>query len=257
MISSVQNARVKALVQLQKKRKLREEQGVFIVEGIRMFREVPSSRLCKVYVTQKCLDQYPDDFAQYNNQLELVSEDVFAKISETKSPQGILCVVQRNTTTIADIMSCDHKLILVLESLQDPGNVGTIIRSSEAAGVTGIILTKDCVDIYQAKTIRSTMGSIFRVPCVYMEDMDHILAVMSAHNVCTYAAHLQGEKWHDEACYTKECAFLIGNEGNGLLESTAMRADEKIKIPMAGEVESLNAAIAATLLMFEAFRQRR
>lgn len=257
MITSTNNVKVKNLVQLQKKKKLRDEQGVFIVEGIRMFREIPVSDMLEIYATEKFYNANIDAFKGVVKTVEMVTDEVFSKISETKTPQGILCVVKRHSYTLNDLMGDNNKLLVVLESVQDPGNVGTIIRAGEAAGATGFILTKDCADIYQSKTIRSTMGSIFRKKCVYVDEIVDTLQVLKANGVETYAAHLDGKAWHNEIKYNKDTAFLIGNEGNGLSDTATDMADTKIKIPMAGEVESLNAAIAATLLMYEAFNQRR
>ena len=141
--------------------------------------------------------------------------------------------------------------------LQDPGNMGTIVRTAEGAGVTGVIMSRDCVDIYNPKTIRSTMGSIYRMPFYYAEDILKAIRKIKDAGIKVYAAHLDGEKSYDEEDYAFSCAFLIGNEGNGLREETSKMADHYIIIPMSGEVESLNAAIAASVLMFEVKRQRR
>lgn len=145
----------------------------------------------------------------------------------------------------------------MLDNLQDPGNMGTIVRTAEGAGVTGVIMSRDCVDIYNPKTIRSTMGSIYRMPFYYAEDILKAIRKIKDAGIKVYAAHLDGEKSYDEEDYAFSCAFLIGNEGNGLREETSKMADHYIIIPMSGEVESLNAAIAASVLMFEVKRQRR
>ena len=123
--------------------------------------------------------------------------------------------------------------------------------------VNGIILSKDCVDIYNPKTIRSTMGAIYRMPFVYVEDVISVIGQMKEKGISVYAAHLDGKQSYDKENYQKGTAFLIGNEGNGLREEVAKEADIWVQIPMAGEVESLNAAIAAAVLMFEVSRQRR
>ena len=151
----------------------------------------------------------------------------------------------------------EHPLFLVLEDLQDPGNMGTIFRTAEGAGVDGIFMSTNCVDIYNPKVIRSTMGSVYRVPFVYVEDLPAVLDSLKDYGITAYAAHLEGKNRYDQECYRKGTAFLIGNEGNGLREEVAERADIRIRIPMEGQVESLNAAIAAAVLMFEAGRQRR
>ena len=146
--------------------------------------------------------------------------------------------------------------LMILEDLQDPGNMGTILRTAEGAGVTGIILSKNCVDLYNPKVIRSTMGSIYRMP-VMQADLLEILPVLKENKIQTYAAHLKGKNWYHEEDYTEGTAFLIGNEGNGLSDELSDSADCLIKIPMEGKVESLNAAMAAGILMYETARQRR
>lgn len=257
MITSTSNPKVKYLVQLQKKRKLREEKGVFLVEGIRMFREVPTELIEEVYASEQFYEKNKALLQGMESKLELLSGTVFQKVSETMTPQGILCVVKRKKYELSELINEENAHILVLEDLQDPGNVGTILRTAEAAGVTGIIMSKATADLYQAKTIRSTMGSIFRMPCVCVEDLGATIKELKNHNFFTFAAHLSGEKWYNEVTYKGKIAFLIGNEGNGLKDETAALADTWIRIPMEGEVESLNAAVAATILMYEAYRQRR
>lgn len=271
MITSTNNTRIKEIVQLQKKRKLRDTEGVFVVEGIRMFREIPTQQLVEIFVTETFYDENKELFIEIENQykqiksdkeqsfteiLKFVSTDVFLKISETKSPQGILCIVRRRKCQLVDILEQDEKRIMVLETVQDPGNVGTIIRTAEAAGVTGIILSKDCADIYQSKTIRSTMGAIFRMQCVYVESLQETLNEMKTQGITLYGTHLEGAKWHNKVTYAKDTAVLIGNEGNGLTKTITDMVDVKIKIPMAGEVESLNAGIAASIVMYEVYLQK-
>ena len=118
-------------------------------------------------------------------------------------------------------------------------------------------MNKGCVDIYNPKTIRSTMGSVYRVPFIYTEDLEEDINKLKAHNIPVFAAHLKGVQMYDEPDYAGGCAFLIGNEGNGLTDETANLADNYIRIPMEGRVESLNAGVAASLLAYEAYRQRR
>ena len=132
-----------------------------------------------------------------------------------------------------------------------------MVRSGEGAGTTGIIMNKTTVDIFNTKTIRSTMGSIYRMPFVIVDDLQEVIKELKEKKVNLFAAHLKGIQSYDEKDYTKACGFFIGNEGNGLSDEIANLADDYIKIPMQGKVESLNAAISATLLMYEANRQRR
>ena len=145
---------------------------------------------------------------------------------------------------------------LVLESIQDPGNLGTIVRTAEAADVTGIIIGGDSCDIYNPKVVRSTMGTIFRVPFVYVDDPAKAVDRLKEHGIVVYGAHLDGCDPY-AGKLKRNNAFLIGNEGNGLTDELSSKADRLLRIPMAGQVESLNAAISATLLAYEAYRQRR
>ena len=259
MITSTSNARVKELVQLQKKSKVRNEQGVFLVEGVKMYQEIPQEQLVKVYVSETFADKQKEEINRLKDRrkLEYLSDHVFQYVSDTKTPQGILCVVRQSTYCLEDILEAEDAHLLVLDNLQDPGNLGTILRTAEGAGVTGSIISKESVDIYNPKVIRSTMGSIYRVPFVYVEDLKEAIAKVKAHGIFTYAAHLDGKNSYDKEDYTKKTAFLIGNEGNGLRKEIADLADTWIRIPMQGQVESLNAAIATSVLMFETARQRR
>ena len=156
-----------------------------------------------------------------------------------------------------DILQGENPLVVILEDLQDPGNAGTIFRTGEGAGVSGIFLTKTSVDVTNPKVIRSTMGSIYRIPFLYVEDVVSLKHILKQKNIHTFAAHLQGKNSYDREDYQKGSAFFIGNEGKGLTEKAASAADCLIRIPMCGQVESLNAAMAAGILMYEAARQRR
>ena len=186
---------------------------------------------------------------------------MYNHMSDTKTPQGIMAVVKMKRYTLSDVLGKDRKgsapLVLCVENLQDPGNLGTIIRMGEAAGATGVVISSNSVDIYNPKTIRSTMGSIFRVPYVIAGSFTDTLGQLQKEGVKLYAAHLKGSSDYTHIDYTGGTAFLIGNEGNGLTSQAVSAADCLVKIPMSGEVESLNAAIACTVLAFEAARQRR
>lgn len=141
---------------------------------------------------------------------------MFAYVSDTKTPQGILAIVKRLNYTMNDLMQVKNQKaphLVVLDNLQDPGNLGTIFRTAEAAGVTGILLSKDCVDVYNPKVIRSTMGAVFRMPFLYVEDLPEKIKELQKERIKTYAAHLRGENAYDEEDYTTGCAFLIGMRG--------------------------------------------
>ena len=188
---------------------------------------------------------------------EVVTEEQMKKLTDTVTPQGILCVVRQPSYTLEDIINHPgHRLIMILEDIQDPGNLGTIFRTAEGAGASGIIMTKGCADLFNPKVVRSTMGSIYRVPFFVTDDIEQTISLVKNAQIEVFAAHLKGEHFYDEIEY-KDAAFLIGNEGRGLKDSTASLADTYIKIPMSGELESLNASMAAGILMYEHNRQIR
>lgn len=257
MITSTSNAQVKRLLQLQKKGKVRDGEEVFLVEGLRMFLEVPVNRVQKVYVSESLYNKKKQELNLDRFSTEILSDAVFQYVSDTKTPQGILCIVQQEKYDIEKLLDLENPHFIVLDNLQDPGNLGTIVRTAEGAGVNAVFLSRESVDIYNPKTIRSTMGSIYRMPVIYVEDLLELLDLFKKKGIITYAAHLDGEKAYDKENYQTGTAILIGNEGNGLREEIAKQADVKVQIPMQGQVESLNAAIAASILMFEVYRQRR
>ena len=257
MITSVNNGQVKNIIQLNQKTKARREQGLFVAEGRKMFGEAPADWIEKVYVSET-LTSDPALMEQVEKlPYDIVADSVFRQMSDTQTPQGILTVLRRPSYTLEDILGGKNPLVMVLEDLQDPGNAGTILRTGEGAGVSGVLITRTCVDITNPKVIRSTMGSVYRIPFLYVESVVSLTQELKKHNIRTFAAHLKGRNSYDQESYTGGTAFLIGNEGKGLTEEAANSADCLIRIPMCGKVESLNAAMASGILMYEAARQRR
>ncbi len=171
MITSIANPQVKELLQLQKKSKVRNEKGVFIVEGVKMFQEAPRDRIEKVYLSESFEKKRGKEMDLSGLPVEALSDKVFSHVSDTKTPQGILCLVKQKKVDLSEMLEKTTPFLMVLDNLQDPGNLGTIVRTAEGAGVTGIIMSRDTVDIYNPKTIRSTMGSVYRMPFFYVEDI--------------------------------------------------------------------------------------
>lgn len=274
------NAKIKEIQKLTEKSKARREAGLFVIEGPRMFIETPLEWIEEIYVTQRFLDNadsglsastagsVENSHSDYSTSIrasemitwmnhEVVTEEQMKKLTDTVTPQGILCVVRQPSYTMEDIINHPgHRLIMILEDIQDPGNLGTIFRTAEGAGASGIIMTKGCADLFNPKVVRSTMGSIYRVPFFVTDDIEQTISLVKNAQIEVFAAHLKGEHFYDEIEY-KDAAFLIGNEGRGLKDSTASLADTYIKIPMSGELESLNASMAAGILMYEHNRQIR
>ena len=249
------NKRIKRIQALQRSAKDRREEDVFIAEGVRMYKEAPPELLTEVYLNGACHHEQIVNEVPGCEYFE-VDSATFSKISDTQTPQGVLMVLKRPHYTLEDVTNGDAPLILILENLQDPGNLGTILRVGEAAGVTGFIMSKGTVDIFNPKVVRSTMGSIFRMPFTYVDDIEQVTKDIKARGITTYAAHLEGSEIYTDYDYKKPTAFMIGNEGNGLTDEITALADKKLFIPMEGSVESLNAGIAAAVLSYEAHRQR-
>ena len=256
-IVSLTNPRVKNWAQL-KSRKGRNKQGKFIVEGIHLVKEALRSGVpveCVVYSMERGL---PDEIPRNADGLEwiAVSEEVLAKCTDTITPQPVFAVVRKLPWDFNLLFESEQPLIVALDAVQDPGNVGTIIRSAEAAGATAVLLGEGTVDPYNSKTVRATMGSIFRMPLFEcsLPDMLSRVSGTSAQIIGTGLA--DGWKNCYEADLTRGVWIIVGNEGRGITDEVAPYVDTWVKIPMQGKVESLNAAMAATVLLFEAMRQR-
>ena len=247
MITSASNAKVHRIRDLLEKSKVRRSMNAFVVEGIRMFREIPKDELIETYVSMSFHNSHP------SIEGELVSDEVFAKLSDTRTPQGVLAVVRRRFWSLDNIISSMRTggILILLESLQDPGNLGTVLRTGEGAGISGIIMDTQTADIYSPKVTRSTMGSIFRVPFLYVDNLKETALFLRKAGTVLYAADMRAKRSYSEIDYPSKCAFIIGNEGRGLSDEMRSSADELVKIPMCGRVESLNAAVSAALLMYD------
>lgn len=244
-----------------KKKKERDEAGVYVVEGRRMFAEAPEEEIKEVYVSESFMKQFGQEPGIADKLkgagYEVLSDDLFRYVSDTQTPQGVMCIMARRSCSLKEVMSGEMPFLLFIEELQDPGNLGTMIRAGEGAGITGVVLSEDSVDIYNPKTIRSTMGSVFRIPFCYVPDIRAAVNEAKEAGLAVYAAHLKGERSYDEPDYRRGCGIIIGNEGAGISDRVSEAASELIRIPMKGRVESLNAAVAATVIMYEVARQRR
>lgn len=256
MITSVSNPAVKDVALWQTKAKARRESGFFVVEGLRLVREAAPEDVVRAYATEEFAASEEGKALCERLAAEPVSDSVMARMSDTKTPQGILAVVRQKKWRLEDLTAAPAPL-LVLEHVQDPGNVGTLFRTAEAAGAAGILMDAETADPWQPKVVRGTMGAIFRLPFAVSEDLPEALLELKARGMTLYAAHLEGSREYDTVSYPPRAAFLLGNEGSGLSERITALADERIRIPMAGRTESLNVSTAGAVLLYEHFRQRR
>ncbi len=261
-ITSASNSRVKRLVLLRQKAKERRQTQSFVIEGERLVLDAPAEYLEEVYITRGAMEKAGERLAPLTGKLTLLSDEAMAKASDTMSPQGILAVARQPQYSEEDLLGAYGReekkmpLLLILEDIQDPGNLGTMFRTAEAAGATGILMSRGTVDVFNPKTVRSTMSSIFRIPFVVEEDFHGALRRLQERGIRLFAACLDGSRSYERADCRRACGFLIGNEGNGLTKETIRIANERIHIPMEGRIESLNAAMSAGILLYEAARQR-
>lgn len=260
MISSTANTRVKNIAVLQKKGKERRRQGLFVIEGRKLFEEVlrdAPDAIHEVYVTEAFFDSPAHRKLLGTVSYETVTDNVMKAMAETMEPQGVLATVRIPQYDKTALSEKKDAVWIALEDLRDPGNLGTVLRTAEAAGVTGVLLSDSSVDMYNPKVVRSTMGAIFRVPHFYVSDFLEELDRWKEAGATLYAAHLQGTRYYDEPEYDGCSVILIGNEANGLSDAAAQKANCLVKIPMEGKAESLNAAVATSLFVYEAYRKRR
>ena len=249
-ITARKNPLLQQVRKLVSSRKERESTGLFVADGTKLLAE--AVKWWPGLETVILSDGVEADVPSHVRVVS-VPKDVMESISPMRSPQGALFLCRLPEKTPFQ----PQKGMLILDGIQDPGNLGTIVRTAEAAGVSAVFLNRESVDLYNPKTIRSTMGSIYRMPVIYVENLVELLQKFKKKGVQSYAAHLEGRNAYDAENYTTGTAILIGNEGNGLSQEVADQADIRVRIPMEGKVESLNAAIAASVLMFEVYRQRR
>ena len=258
-ITSVSNSKIKFVNSLQQKN-VRLKENLFLCEGLRLCETAIDSRfeIQTAFVTRKMLDDSRGKslVEKLNDRICFeVSEQVFRKISETDNPQGILFVMKIPSQRIDSKKILDRKnaLIVCLDRIQDPGNLGTILRTSLAVGVDGIFLIDGSVDIYSGKAIRSSMGAIFRLPNIVNISRDEFLKITNGRNVFATSANAS-EKYFD-VDFSNETILVFGNEANGI-DSQILDRSKKISIPMKNSVESLNVAVSASIILYEVSRQR-
>ncbi|MEA2022390.1 MAG: RNA methyltransferase [Candidatus Caldatribacteriota bacterium] len=249
------NNSIYKLVKTLSQKKVRESNGLFLMEGTRLLEEAISRGVkIKYLVIDETIENVPE--ITQDCQVLRLPNNLFKKISNTVSPQGIIAVAEQIGISLADIILNENPLVVVLNGIQDPGNLGTIIRTSAAAGATAVLLTKGTVDLYNPKVIRSTMGSLFQVPIINGLDDNEVVEWLSHHSINIMVADLDGEEDYYSANLKKPLALVIGNENKGPNDIWKKAAYRKIKISIPGFAESLNASVAAGIIIYDVIRQR-
>lgn len=239
-----------------KERKNRIKEGKYIIEGFRLIEEAFKAGIVVEYImiSSGCEDKFDEYIGKYRKDFEklfVLNSGLFSQLTSTETPQGAIAVVKDNPI-------CNEikgEFYLLCDKVQDPGNLGTIIRTAHAAGVDGVILTKGTVDIYNDKAIRSTMGSIFYMPIIYDDENYTFIKKLKNNGFSLVATSLQESKDFFEENLEGKIILSVGNEGNGISEDVFKLANKKVKIPMPGGAESLNVAIATSIILFEKVRQ--
>lgn len=256
-ITSKDNEFIKHVKKL-KEKKYRDEYGEFIIEGIKMIEEaiIEKMPIKDIVVCEDCKEQgvFSSEFlytiAKYD--LIYVNEKIFNLMTDVSNPQGVLAIIAKPEKK-EDEINYKENLFLILDNIQDPGNMGTILRTADSINLKQIIVSKGSADIYNPKVVRSTMGAIYRVNIIESNDLSKTIKELKKHKIKIYGTDLKTENSIYDVNYQKS-AIIIGNEANGISNEILELVDEKIKIPMKGKTESLNAAVATGIILYEAIK---
>ena len=262
VISNKDNEIIKNIRKL-KEKKYRDSENRYIIEGIKLIKEAIEQKanieqivVCDEYVNDCNLGKDTlYEIAKYK--LVYVTRKVFEQLTDVKTPQGILAVIEKKTLIDEKVKEIDYTqdIIIALDDLQDPGNLGTVLRTVDSANLKQIILSKNCADPYNPKVVRSTMGAIFRVNIIQVDNLKEELQKLKKHNFNIMVTSLEGKKNIFEVEYNKK-VVVIGNEANGVSKEVQAIADEKVIIPMLGKTESLNASVATGVIVYEYVRRK-
>lgn len=255
VITSLTNSRVKRLVLLQQKSAERLREGVFVVEGVRELERCSDAGLeiTEVYYCPAILPQLP---AVECGALYEVTQPVYEKIAYRGGTEGVMGIVKTRHLSLDDLQLGEAPLIVVLESVEKPGNLGAVLRSADAAGVDAVIVCDPLTDLYNPNLVRSSTGAVFSVPCVACTS-DECIAFLKQRGITILTAQLQDSELYYDTDMKRATAIVMGTEATGLTNAWREAADAHIRIPMLGIVDSLNVSVSAAILMYEAVKQRQ
>ncbi|XOQ44202.1 MAG: 23S rRNA (Uridine(2479)-2'-O)-methyltransferase [Clostridium sp.] len=261
MIVSRSNETIKKAVRLSNSAQYRTECGLYFLEGARLCADAAYSGV--VIQTLMYTEHAAEKYEQYlrpvmekAQEIYLVGPQAAKALSCTKTPQGIFCICQMPHKTAKESNITAPGAYLALENLQDPANMGTILRTAEALGVSGIILGGSCCDIYSPKVLRASMGAVFRLPFFIVKDLPNFLSGLNRRGFVTAAAVPDSSAQPITTIHLRQCVMVVGNEGNGLTQETRNACSTEVTIPMLGRAESLNASAAAAILIWEMMKEQ-
>ena len=256
-ITSAQNPFIKSLVLLQEKSKARKQSGTFLIEGIREIElaikgnyEIETILIC-FEVIEKSFN--PSIFKSFNS-IE-ISKEVYQKLAYRDTTEGIIAVAKTKSHQLLDLQLPENPLILVMESIEKPGNIGAMLRTCDAANVDAVIIANPKTDLYNPNMVRSSVGCLFTNQ-IATASTEETIAFLEQNNINFYSATLQNSTSYHTQNFTKPTALVVGTEATGLTEPWREKATQNIIIPMQGEIDSMNVSVAAAILLFEAKRQR-
>ena len=235
-------------------KKYRDREGKYLIEGFNLLQEVPKEDLCRVIFREDAADSLPAGLA--DTEAYVMDGKLFDRLAQTETSQGVLAQVRRRTWSMEALAArtSQNSNFVVLDRLQDPGNIGTIIRTAEGAGYAAVLAVKGTADVYSPKAIRAAAGSVFRIPIVHVEDNRELKRLAAGLGKKLVVTSLDTDTLYFDADLSGGIALVIGNEGSGVSRGLMEMADVRVRIPMEGSLESLNAAVAAGILMYEAQR---
>lgn len=257
-ITSVQNPFIKSLIQLQEKAKIRKQTGTFLIEGKREIElalkgkyELETVLFLPEIISEEQINKLT------NQQLNIIeiSKEVYQKIAYRDSTEGIIAVAKSKSLQLSDLKLKENPLILVLESIEKPGNIGAMLRTADAANIDAVIIANPKSDIYNPNNIRSSVGCVFTNQ-IAVCTTDEAIAFLKENDIATYSATLQNSNEYHKESYTSATALVVGTEATGVSQTFRDNSTQNIIIPMQGEIDSMNVSVAAAILIFEAKRQR-
>lgn len=258
-ITSLQNSAIKNIVKLGKNRE-RQQQGLFVIEGARELSLALRAgyEVEPVYVCRDMFEKtkYPDVLNSVpNNLIFNISHEVFQKIAYRESSDGIVAISKPKNHTLAHLKLSDNPFIIILESVEKPGNLGAILRTADASAVDAVVICNPSTDLYNPNVVRSSVGGLFTVQTAICTS-DEAINWLNDKQITSYAAELEAADFYQDVDFTSPSAIVMGTEADGLTDMWLNNANRRIKIPMRGEIDSLNVSVSTAVLTFEAMRQR-
>ena len=258
-ITSLQNPKVKNILLLQEKSRERKKQGLFIVEGEReILLALDEGYIIQSLLTCTQLKPLAKQVEQRlikECKLYDLSKPVFDKLAYRENSDGLIAIVEAKPNKLEDIKLSNNPFVIILESVEKPGNLGAIMRTADAAQVDAVVVCDPLCDVYNPNAIRSSVGCVFTTQ-IAVSSSENVLAWLKENNITAYAAELQTSQWYHETDMSKACAVVMGTEADGLTDFWLKNVDARIKIPMRGKIDSLNVSVSTAVLSFEAMRQR-